>query len=180
MQEKIAIARQKRDHRIRSGCDAVIAGWQCFLEEMLIRLEAFLIPGSLVTFQTLEPDERRLFERLHDSLILPPHVSGVFIPPSVLQGMIPDDYRNLDGHASAGIPRSPSDCGIVLACQHREYRLIINSLLALPPYSPGIDVYAEGDLLAGYAFASVSECQANLQPVIWTYLHTHIDLPPLI
>lgn len=177
---KISIARQKRDKRIGTGCDPLIAGWQCFLEETLIRLETFLVPGNLVTFQTLDENERRQFERLHGSVVLPPHVSGVYIPPSVLSGQIPSDYRDVASNGPAHIPKERPDCGIVLACQHQEYRLIINALLAPPPHNPGIDVYTEGELMADYAYATAGECREYMQPVIWTHLHTHVDLPSLV
>jgi hypothetical protein len=177
---KITTARRKRDKRIGTGCDPLIAGWQCFLEEMLIRLETYLVPGKLVTFQVLKPSDRRQFENLHDRLILPPHVSGVYIPPAVLNGLIPSDYRGNKPGGHAHVPNGIPDCGIVLACQYQEYRLIINALLAPPPQRPGIDVYTEGQLMADYGYASVGECQEYMQPVIWTHLHTHVDLPSLI
>ena len=177
---RITNARQKRDKRIGTGCDPLIAGWQCFLEELLIRMETFLIPGNLVTFQSLEKHEQREFERLYGSIILPPHVSAVYIPPSVLKGLIPADYGRGADSRPAHIPNSRLNCGLVLACQHHEYRLIINALLASPPNEPGIDVYTEGELRADYGYATVGECQEYMQPVIWTHLHTHVDLPSLI
>ena len=86
LKDKITAARKKRDNRIGTGCDPLIAGWQCFLEEMLVRLEAYLVPGNLVTFQVLEASDREQFDRLHDSLILPPHVCSIYIPPAILNG----------------------------------------------------------------------------------------------
>jgi hypothetical protein len=63
------------------------------------------------------------------------------------------------------------DAGIVLASEFREYDVIVNSLLAFPPYSAGIDVYEKGALTAGYSFQTLEECQGDLQKIIWTYLH---------
>jgi hypothetical protein len=177
---KITTARRKRDKRIGAGCDPLIAGWQCFLEELLIRLETYLVPGKLAAFQALDASDRQLFRKLHDSLILPPHVSGIYIPPAVLSGLVPSDYRRKKSGCAAHIPGGNPDGGIVLACQHREYRLIINALLAPPPDQPGIDVYTEGQLMADYGYTSVGECREHMQPVIWTHLHTHVDLPSLI
>ena len=180
LRDKISTARKKRDKRIGTGCDPLIAGWQCFLEEMLIRLENHLVPGKLVNFRALGPSDRRQFAKLYESLILPPHVSGVYIPPAVLNGLIPSDYRRDQTTGPAHIPTGKPICGIVLACQHQEYRLIINALLAPPPQRPRIDVFTEGQLMADYGYTSVCECQEYMQPVIWTHLHTHVDLPSLI
>ena len=179
LKDKITAARKKRDNRIGTGCDPLIAGWQCFLEEMLVRLETYLIPGKLVAFQILEASEQVQFERLHDSLILPPHVCGIYIPPTILNGLIPSNYRRNTSKGPAHIPDGRPDCGIVLACQYQEYRLIINALLSPPPQKPGIDVYTEGQLMADYGYTSVGECQEYMQPVIWTHLHTHVNLPSL-
>jgi hypothetical protein len=177
---RISTARRKRDHRIGAGCDPLTAGWQCFLEELLIRLETHLVPGKLASFQALDTADRHQFQELNDSLILPPHVSGIYIPPAVLNGLIPSSYREKKSGCSAHIPNGKPDGGFVLACQYREYRLIINALLAQPPDSPGIDVYTEGQLMADYGYTSVGECREYMQPVIWTHLHTHVDLPSLI
>ena len=46
--ERIKIAQLTRDERIAEGADQTVAGWQCFLEVMLIRIEAYLHPGHLI------------------------------------------------------------------------------------------------------------------------------------
>ena len=63
-----------------------------------------------------------------------------------------------------------SDSGIILACRCSNYDLIVNTLFANQPYSPGIDVYENGNLLAGYSFTTLDECQEELTQVIRTYL----------
>ena len=40
----------------------------------------------------------------------------------------------------------------------------------MPPYAAGIDVYENGNLLAGYSYPTVAECRANLPQVLRTYL----------
>jgi hypothetical protein len=62
------------------------------------------------------------------------------------------------------------DSGIVLACRSGLYDLIINTLFARQPYTPGIDVYENGGLLAGYSFQTQAECQEELPRVIRTFL----------
>jgi hypothetical protein len=64
-----------------------------------------------------------------------------------------------------------SDSGIVLASRCKDYDVIINALLAHAPYHPGIDVYEEGRLLAGYTYQTMAECEQQLPSVV----HTHLN-----
>ncbi|MCU0561901.1 MAG: hypothetical protein MUD16_17140 [Desulfobacterales bacterium] len=164
--QKLDQAKAREQQRLKAGADATVAGWQCFLEGVLIRLEVYLHPGRLVTFQSLTPDERRFFEELAQPLDLPPDACAVFIPPSVLQAML---FAPESGPAPA---RIPSDAGIVLVSRCRDYVLILNTLFAMPPYAAGIDVYEEGRLLAGYSYRTIDECRTNLPRVIRTYFKT--------
>lgn len=161
--QKLDHAKVREQQRLKAGADATVAGWQCFLEGLLIRLEDYLHPGRLVTFQYLTPDERGLFEGLAQSLDLPPDACGVFIPPSVLQAML---FSPESGPAPA---RIPSDAGIVLVSRCRDYAIVLNALFAMPPYAAGIDVYEEGRLLAGYSYRTIDECRTNLPRIIHTY-----------
>jgi len=162
---ELSQAKARQRQRVQAGADPVVAGWQCFLEGMLIRLEDYLIPGSLVTFQSVAPDEKVFFEGLNSAVAIPPNVSAVFIPPSVLQGMM---FTPDSGPAPA---RMPNDSGILLACRRRDYTIVLNTFFAFPPYAAGIDVYEEGRLLAGYSYATVNECRENLAHVMNTYLN---------
>jgi hypothetical protein len=157
-------AKTREQRRVQAGADPAVAGWQRFLEGMLIRLEDYLRPGSLVTFQSLAPDEKIFFEELNKAVAVPSTVSAVFIPPSVRQGMM---FNPDSGPAPA---RIPNDSGILLASRQRDYAILLNTFFALPPYAAGIDVYEEGRLLAGYSYATVSECRDNLARIIYTYL----------
>jgi len=71
------------------------------------------------------------------------------------------------GPAAARLAR---DAGILLASRCRDYTIILNTLFAMPPYAAGIDVYENGNLLAGYSYRTVAECRAGLPQVIRTYL----------
>jgi hypothetical protein len=62
------------------------------------------------------------------------------------------------------------DSGILLASRCRDYTIILNTLFAVPPYAAGIDIYENGNLLAGYSYRTVAECRANLPQVLRTYL----------
>lgn len=169
MIEKLQLARAKKEQRIESGSDPVIAGWQCFLEEMLVQLEAFMIPGNMVTFRNVTIDEKEQFEALQDNIQLPEQVCAVFVPPSVLQSMLHGGTQQ-----ASSLPTNLPDSGIVLACRCSNYDLIVNTLFAHQPYSPGIDVYENGNLLAGYSFKTLDECQVELTQVIRTYLEPPI------
>ena len=161
---ELSQAKARQQRRVQAGADPAVAGWQRFLEGMLIRLEDYLRPGSLVTFQSLAPDEKVFFEKLSKAVAIPPNVSAVFIPPSVRQGMM---FNPDSGPAPA---RIPNDSGILLAIRQRDYAIVLNTFFALPPFAAGIDVYEEGRLLAGYSYATVSECRDNLARIINTYL----------
>jgi hypothetical protein len=161
--QKLAQAKAREQQRLKAGADAAVAGWQCLLEGVLIRLEDYLHPQRLVTFQSLTPEEQGFFEGLAPSLNMPPDVCGVFIPPSVLQAML---FAPESGPAPA---RIPGDAGIVLVSRCRDYAIVLNTLFAMPPYAAGIDVYEEGRLLAGYSYRSIDECRTNLPRVIRTY-----------
>jgi hypothetical protein len=171
MIDKLQLARAKKEQRIESGSDPVIAGWQCFLEEMLIQLEAFMIPGNMVTFQNVTGDEKKQFELLQHNVRLPEQVCAVFIPPSVLQSMLHGGKEQI-----SSLPPNLPDSGIVLACRCGTYDLIINTLFANQPFSPGIDVYEHGNLLAGYSFTTLDECRNELTAVIHTYLDRSIAI----
>jgi hypothetical protein len=171
IEEKIEHARSKKEARIRSGAEPTVAGWQCFLEEMLVRLERFFVPGNMITFQNLQEEEQRLFERLRKEIPLFEGTCAVFLPPSVLKAMTGGNSRP-ETVTSAGFAAiSGGDAGIVLAVRCAgNYRVIANSLLAFPPYAPGIDIYEEGRLLAGYAYNTVDECIGEMAQVFRTYL----------
>ena len=170
MNQKVQLARAKKDFRIDAGADPTVSGWQCFLEEMLIQFEPYLQPGRMITFQNLLPTETRIFQRLTKSGQLPGKVCTVYIPPSVLKTM-------LAANPEAGFPIAgsnmgeASDSGIVLASRCKDYDVIINALLAHAPYHPGIDVYEEGHLLAGYTYQTMAECEQQLPSVV----HTHLN-----
>ena len=162
--QKLNAAQARKTERLREGADPAVAGWQCLLEEMLVKLEGYLVPGRVVTFQSVAPEERTVFEELSRALDLPPQVCAVFIPPSVLQAMY---FAPESGPAPARLVRG---AGILLASRCRDYMIILNTLFAMPPYAAGIDVYENGNLLAGYSYRTVAECSAALPQVLHTYL----------
>ena len=162
--QKLNAAHTRKAERLRNGADPAVAGWQCLLEEMLVKLEGYLVPGRVVTFQSVAPEERTVFEELSRAIDLPPQICAVFIPPSVLQAMY---FAPESGPAPA---RLVQGAGILLASSCRDYTIILNTLFAMPPYAAGIDVYENGNLLAGYSYRTIAECRAALPQVLLTYL----------
>jgi hypothetical protein len=63
----------------------------------------------------------------------------------------------------------------VLACRKADFNLIINALLAKPPYTPAIDVYDDGQLLAGYVYNTIDECIGDLTKVLQIHLQPAIN-----
>jgi hypothetical protein len=177
MEEKLNRAQEKKRRRIEDGRDPVVAGWQCVLEEMLIQLESYVRPGEIVTFQVITPEEKEVFTGLRALARIPSSACAVFIPPSVIRGMM----RSQGGARFTGWPayyreRHP-DSGVLVASRCREYDLIINALLAHPPFTPGIDVYEGGELVAAYSYQGLEAFQSEFASVIETYLKDREDFP---
>jgi hypothetical protein len=47
---------------------------------------------------------------------------------------------------------------------------VINALMAKPPFTPAIDVYDNGQLLAGYIYNTIDECIGDLARVLQIHL----------
>ena len=67
-------------------------------------------------------------------------------------------------------PDNPPDEGIILACRKTDLNVVVNALLAKPPFTPAVDVYEDGQLLAGYIYNTIDECIGDLTKV----LHSHL------
>lgn len=164
LQAKSNIVSQTMEYRTRPGHEAVVAGWQQFLTRMLEQMAPFLRSGHLVTFQQMEDDEKALFEALHGNIEIPETVRAIFIPRSVLNGMMYPDNAVPDN-------QKPSEAGIILAIKEDRYDRILNAVFAFPPFTPAVDVYEEGKLLAGYVYNTIEECAGELSGIVATYLN---------
>ncbi|MCK7509803.1 MAG: hypothetical protein MZV70_41090 [Desulfobacterales bacterium] len=149
----------------------VVAGWQSFLEGVLIRLEDYLVPGQPGHIPVGRTRRKGFFRGAcrQRRRAIHPTVCAVFIPPERSARQM---FYGLDsGPAPA---RLATDAGIVLAMPSAAtYAIVLNTLFAMPPYAAGIDVYEEGRLIAGYSYASVSECRDNL-----SQRHEHLFKSP--
>ena len=143
-----------------------MSSWQNYLADMLTRMDEYLMPGSLVTFERMQPEERRFFESLHTQVVVPDAAAAIFMPPSVIRQMMAAHPNAAGGEAF----RKPTDAGIVLAARKGDYRVILNAVFALAPFMPAIDVYESGGLLAGYMYQTIDECLRELTQVMGIYL----------
>ena len=125
-----------------------------------------MVPGHLVTFQRLEKTEKAFFEDIHRRMVIPHNVTSIFLPPSVRHQMM---YQRPNGQLNS-IPEhsadNPPDSGIILACREANLDIIVNALMAKSPFTPAIDVYEDGELIAGYIYKTVDECISDLARVL--------------
>jgi hypothetical protein len=147
-----------------------VAQWQRDLRGLLNRLEPYLVAGRMVTFEKLTAEEKTFFAGLAQTVSIPETVCAVFIPPSVIQqAMWPGSRPTIDDEASQVYGIAP-DAGAVVAVRCGSLNTIVNALFALPPLAPGIDVYEDDRLLAGYTYHDHRECTEGLIEALKTYL----------
>jgi hypothetical protein len=148
----------------------LVDGWYRTLKSQLERLEPYLVPGRLVTFQQVAPEEKAFYESLAETVTLPRAVCAVFIPPSVVQQAMWPPASGTVKAASSSYSGVAPDAGAVAAQRCGDTSIIVNALFSFPPYAPGIDVYQKGHLLAGYTFQDRDTCAAELSGLLTTYL----------
>jgi hypothetical protein len=151
------------EQRAGVGQTEMVSGWQALLNDLLIRMKPFMKPGFLVTFQNLTESEITFFERLHHEVRIPQSAIGLYLPPSVRKQMLGENRINND---IAGQP----DAGVVVASHYAAFDVIVNALFAFSPFTPAVDVYDRGRLMAGYQYATIDECRADLASVLDRYL----------
>ena len=52
----------------------------------------------------------------------------------------------------------------------KNLSVVVNALLAKPPFTPAVDVYDDGQLLAGYVYYTIEECIGGLSDIFRTHL----------
>lgn len=67
-------------------------------------------------------------------------------------------------------PENPPDTGILLSSRANDYAVIVNALFAHPPFTPAVDVYSRGQLIAGYTYYNIEECVQALTALIRVHL----------
>jgi hypothetical protein len=166
------------ERRAGVGQQDIVEGWHGFLKRILLHLAPHLRAGHLVTFQTLQRHERQFYQKLHHKIPIPQKTGAIYIPPSVRYQMM---YTRPEGQSQPipeHDPENPPDVGVILASSLENYDIIVNALLAKPPFtpaidvSPAIDVYDNGRLSAGYIYHTIDECIADMNKVLKTHFHT--------
>jgi hypothetical protein len=158
------------ESRSPHGPNEMVQGWHELLKNILTKAAPFMVPGHLVTFQKLEDTEKAFFEDIHRRMVIPQKVTSIFLPPSVRHQMM---YQRPGGD-SKSIPEhtadNPPDLGIILACREADLDVIVNALMAKSPFTPAIDVYDHGELIAGYIYNTIDECISDLARVLRGHL----------
>lgn len=148
------------------GPSNIVKGWQSILENLLNQLSPYLQPSRIVTFRDLSPSEMQMFEQITQRVEVPDSSCGVYLSPGARNRML---YTN-QGHKIPDSARNPTDDGVLLFTRPATRSIILNVLLAHSPYTPAIDVYDRGTLLAGYVYDSIDDCLNSITDVIGTYL----------
>ena len=159
-----------RDQNRVASEDTRVAGWYRDLKSQLTSLEPYLVAGHIVTFQNITPEERTFFEEIVRTVHVPETVCAVFIPPSIVQQAMWPGSGEQQPTDTPGLYSISPDAGAIAAQRCGSSSIIVNALFAFPPLVPGIDVYEEGRLLAGYTFNDHPECADGLSEIINTYL----------
>jgi hypothetical protein len=154
------------EERAGVGPTEIVSGWQAVLVDLLSRMRSFMRPGVMVTFRHLTKSEMALFEGLHHEVRIPQSAAAIYLPPSVREQMLGGKQVINDAY---GQP----DAGVVVASHHDAFDVIVNALFAFHPYTPAIDVYDRGQLMAGYQFENVDACIVELSNV----LDRHLGMP---
>ena len=154
---------QTVEQRAGAGPSEIVAGWQSMLQDMLVRMQPFLKPGSIVTFQQMLPEESGFFNRLADEVPVPTEAHAFYLPPSVRHQM-------MGGRAGDSGEVGLSDAGVLVASRVDNHDVIVNALFALAACTPAVDVYEKGQLVAGYQFHSIDACRCELGTVLKRHL----------
>ena len=160
------------ESRSPAGKNESVQGWHNLLKKMLHQMAPYLRESHLVTFRSLTDQEVVFFEKLTKKISVPPSVSAAYIPPSVRYQMLYDRPAGEPQPIPEHSPDNPPDDGIVLACRKTEFNIVVNALMAKPPFAPAIDVYDKGQLLAGYMYNTIDECMGDLTRVFQIHLQT--------
>ena len=163
------------ENRSPVGPNEMVQGWQNVLKKILTKTAPFMRPGHLITFQMLEDEEKAFFEDIHRKLTVPDVVGSIYIPPSVRHQMMyersSEDSLVIPEHS----PENPPDKGIILGCRIDDLSVVVNALLAKPPFTPAIDVYDNGQLIAGYVYNTIDECIAGFSKVLLVHFFLRLS-----
>jgi hypothetical protein len=160
--------------RSPAGRQDLVEGWHKLLIKILGQMDPYMSKGHLVTFRRIDEQERKVFKKISQTISVPDTVGAIYMPPSVRFQMM---YHRPEGEIQPvpdHSPDNPPDDGIVLACRKSDFNVIVNALLARAPFAPAVDVYDDGQLLAGYVYNTIDECIRDLTKILRVHLHSEI------
>ena len=158
------------ESRSPAGRNDSVEGWHNLLKKILSQMTPYLREGHLVTFRSITNQESVFFEKLRSKVTVPCSVGAIYMPPSVRFQMLYQRPENEPQPIPEHSADNPPDKGIILACRKADFNIMINALMAKPPFTPAIDVYDSGQLLAGYIYNTIDECIGDLTKVMQTHL----------
>jgi hypothetical protein len=150
------------ERRVGLGQSDMVSGWHQLLRGLFQQMKSYLIAGRIITFQDLTAHEVAFFESLSSAITVPDQVVGFYLPPSVRRQMMGEGPLDDD---------EERDLGSVVVSHVDVKNIIVNALFALPPFTPAVDVYESGQMVAGYQFSSMNECRDELQQIIARHLN---------
>ncbi len=159
------------ESRSPAGRNDSVEGWHNLLKKILSQMAPYLRESHLVTFRSITDQESAFFEQLRSKVAVPGSVGAIYMPPSVRYQMLYHRPENEPQPIPEHSPDNPPDKGIILACRKADFNIVINALMAKPPFTPAIDVYDDGQLLAGYVYNTIDECIGDLSKVLQIHLH---------
>lgn len=152
------------EQRVGHGPEEMVAGWQSVLKQLLEKMQSYLKPGYMVTFQKLTPQEMDFFKLLSTDVKVPIKSVAIFLPPSVRQQM-------LGGWSGENQDPGHPDAGVLVASRSENFDIILNALFAHPPYTPAVDVYDRGQFAAGYQYTTIGECRSEINDLLQRHLN---------
>ena len=160
------------ESRSPAGRNESVQGWHNLLKKILFQMAPYLREGHLVTFRSITDRESVFFEKLRQKVTVPIFVGAIYMPPSVRFQMLYHRPQSEPQPIPDHSPDNPPDEGILLACRKNDFNVVINALMAKPPFTPAIDVYDDGQLLAGYVYNTIDECIGDLTKVLQIHLQS--------
>ena len=158
------------ENRTSAGPNELVRGWHNLLSDILTKTAPLMRSGHLITFQELLAEEKAFFERLYPRLKIPSDICSIYIPPSVRHHMMYHRPNEQSVSIPEHSPENTPDLGVLLACRSGNYSSVVNALLAKPPFAPAVDVYDDGQLLAGYVYDAIDECIDEFSDILRNHL----------
>ena len=153
--------------RQKAGGNSLDVGWQDTLEMMLLTMEKRLRkqPGQLLPMQINNQEEWEFYLNIQKKFDLPPNTSATLITPGAFKEMA---FPRPFGIESGDITSREGNSYLVIISGSRDYRVIMGISLSDNNYAE-IGVFADGKLLADYAYNTTEECLTGLTKIIWIH-----------